>query len=211
MKDPLRALSLSQPWAWCMTVPPPPDRKDVENRNRPCPPNMIGRRFAIHAAQSWDPHGAHMIHGLGLRFPPQATITRGAVVALATIDRQVTQVDGAASLPVEQRRWFFGPYGYVFRDLSVLTKPVPCRGMLGFWTVLIDTEREIMGQMVADARDYAKRCDYDDDRTTLIVAAVRRTGRHGSQLDDEAWLSVPTNAANRGQLTREWLAKAGAL
>lgn len=178
----LRALSLSQPWAWCMTAPAAGLRKDVENRTWKCPANMIGHRFAIHAAKSWDDNGARMIHEAGLRFPRREIIASGAIVALATIDRQVTT---AAELPLEQRRWFFGPYGYVFRDLTVLPKPIPCRGMQSFWKVPDDTLAEVVGQLVAEARVYGYE-HYGEKYTAAIVEAVRRTGRNASDLDDAA-------------------------
>lgn len=183
--NPLRALSLSQPWAWCMTMPLPPDRKDVENRTWPCPPTMIGKRFAIHAAKSWDDNGAGHIHDAGLRFPPQATIARGAIVALATIDRQVRD---ASMLPAAQRRWFFGPYG--FRDLAVLAKPVPCRGMQGFWAVPDEVTGDVFEQLVVAANEHIRKCDYSPEYAAALIAAVRRTGRHACHLDDAAWLAA---------------------
>lgn len=209
----LRALSLSQPWAWCMTMPAWGLRKDVENRTWKCPANMIGHRFAIHAAKSWDDNGARMIHEAGLRFPPQATIARGAIVALATIDRMVTSAD---ELPLEQRRWFFGPFGYVFRDLAVLRKPVPCRGMQSFWKVPDAHLAEIVGQLVLDAREWAvDHCQYSQDRVDILVDAVRRTGRRGRDLDDAAWDYAnggPGNVAtvSKGELSRSWLETVGA-
>jgi hypothetical protein len=180
-----------------MTIPQPPDRKEVENRTWPFPPTMIGKRFAIHAAKSWDENGARHIHEAGLRFPPMASITRGAIVALATIDHQVI-ADGvmptrppyqtAGTLPDSQKRWFFGPYGFVFVRLSVLPKPIIVRGMQGFWTVPINTEREVIDQLLTHAREWCtSHCQYTAGRTEAILKAVRRTGRHGRELDDAAW------------------------
>lgn len=201
---PLRALSLSQPWAWTMTAPAGGLRKDVENRSKPCQANMIGKRFAIHAALSWDADGAAMIYQAGLRFPPKATISRGSIIATATIDRQVTS---ASELPVEQRRWFFGPFGYVFRDLTVLTKPVPCKGMLGFWSVPEDALGQITGQLVADTADHVAKAGYSDDFASLLFAAVRRTYRAGRQLDDAAWEPTPGDGRikSRAEAARAFL------
>lgn len=206
----LRALSLSQPWAWVMTMPSNGDRKDVENRTWPCPPTMLGKRFAIHAAKSWDDDGAVHIHEAGLRFPPQATIARGAIVALATIDHQViattppqgSQHRHASTLPASQRRWFFGPYGFVFRDLAVLAKPVPCRGMQGFWAVPDEVTEEVLGHLVAKAREHISKCTYSHAYADVLIAAVRRTGRHACHLDNAAWSA----ASDRGIKPAEYLA-----
>lgn len=140
----MRALSLSQPWAWAMTVPPAPLRKDVENRSWPCWASMIGARFAIHAALSWDADAVDFLTARGLVVPARSELAAGAVVALATIDRQVTS---ANELPAEQRRWFFGPYGFVFRDQTVLLRRVPARGMQGFWPVRPEIEAAILGAL----------------------------------------------------------------
>jgi hypothetical protein len=58
-----------------------------------------------------------------------------AVIAVATIDRVVhssgpddvvLDEDGSVALGLgDQRRWFFGPVGYVLRDVRALATPVP--------------------------------------------------------------------------------------
>jgi len=154
---------------------------------------MLGKRFAIHAAKSWDDDGAVHIHEAGLRFPPQAMIARGAIVALATIDHQViatTPPPGsphrhASTLPVSQKRWFFGPYGYVFRDLAVLAKPVPCRGMQGFWAVPDEVTEEVLGHLVAIV---------DGHRLARDVLAAYRTGNRNGN-DDSIPRCSNTNAS----------------
>lgn len=190
----MRALSLSQPWAWTMTALAPPDRKEVENRPRPLPANMIGKRIAIHAAKSWDDNGALHIHEQGIRFPTRAQLASGALVALVTIERQVTD---ATSLPVLQQRWFFGPYGYVFADMTPLTKSIPVKGMLGFWRVPEAAAEEALGQLVAEARLYVEeqrrtsRLGYSSSYAEALYAAVRRTGRDAKSLDLIARASTP--------------------
>jgi activating signal cointegrator 1 len=69
-----------------------------------------------------------------------------AVIAVAVIDRVVeatsdydrvddNEVDRIRADIGDQARWFFGPVGYVLRDVRALAKPVPCRGWQGFWTL----------------------------------------------------------------------------
>lgn len=87
-----------------------------------------------------------------------------AVIAIATIDGVVESTrapmqglppalrvrhwaDRLSPFPEDQRRWFFGPIGYVLRDVRVLTSPVPCRGWQGFWTLSDDLERQVRAAM----------------------------------------------------------------
>lgn len=142
----LRALSLTQPWAWVMTVPPAPYRKEVENRTWKPPPSVIGTRFAIHASRTWDRDGERFIRAAGFFPPSQDRIERGAVVALAVLSHVVT---GTATLPQAQHRWFFGPYGLVLRNVTVLETPVTCKGSLGFFALDATTERAVLDQVVA--------------------------------------------------------------
>lgn len=51
------------------------------------------------------------------------------------------------TLAPEQRRWFFGPIGYVLRDVRALATPVPCRGWQGLWTLDAETEAKVMVQL----------------------------------------------------------------
>jgi hypothetical protein len=76
-----------------------------------------------------------------------------AVIAVATIDRAVvlTADDRVLDLASyedivvdlgDQRRWLFGPIGYVLRNVQALATPVPCRGWQGFWNLTSRGERE---------------------------------------------------------------------
>ena len=183
-----------------MTALAPPDRKEVENRTRPLPAIMVGKRIAIHAAKSWDDSGALYIHEQGIRVPTRAQLASGALVALVTIERQVTD---ATSLPMLQRRWFCGPYGYVFSGMTPLPKSIPVKGMLGFWQVPEAVADEVLGQLVAEARLYVERekqrepvaderpRTYSQSYVDALLAAVRRTGRDAKSLDLIARASTP--------------------
>jgi len=61
-QEPLLALTLWQPWAWCIAHA----TKRVENREWPPPETLLGHRFAIHAGQHYDTAGAA---SLGERAP----------------------------------------------------------------------------------------------------------------------------------------------
>lgn len=144
----MKALSIHQPWLYSMTVLQPPDRKEVENRPRRPPESMIGKRFALHATKTWDHKGLLFFHRLGVALPPNEGMPFGAITALAVIDRVA---DARDAVPESQRRYFFGRYGYVLRDVVNLPRPVYVRGMQGFWPVPPNVEREVLGLLATAA------------------------------------------------------------
>jgi hypothetical protein len=148
----VKALSLTQPWAWLMVHGP----KRIENRPWNAPRAIIGQRFALHAALSWDAE-AHedVLEEVYGPVPPgypevRAGFAAGAIIGLATLDRVVQLTSGLiptahelAQVEPDQRRWFFGPYGFVLSGMTALRGPVRCKGSLSFWTVPPDLELEI--------------------------------------------------------------------
>jgi hypothetical protein len=54
----------------------------------------------------------------------------GCILGSTLFTSQVTGSDN---------RWFFGPYAYTHEYPEMLTRPVPCKGHLGFWTDLPDS------------------------------------------------------------------------
>jgi hypothetical protein len=42
------------------------------------------------------------------------------------------------NLDADARRFFVGPFGWLFEDRRYLAEPVPCRGYQGLWTPLFD-------------------------------------------------------------------------
>jgi hypothetical protein len=156
----VRALTLTQPWAGLVAS----GVKLVENRPR----RMIkredfGKPFAIHASREIDEsvydriaeiapdiltierRGNSVIHTVPC-FRDWYRFSRdtSAVIAVATIDRVVATT---TTLTDDERRWFFGPIGYVMRDVRALAEPVPCRGWQGFWTLPDDVERRVVEQL----------------------------------------------------------------
>jgi len=123
----MRFLSFSQPWLWAILDPLACKR--IENRTWMPPVEMIGQRFALHAAKSWDDDAAGFFLRLGLpHFPARrASYPTSCIVGVATIDRIVTD---ARSLPPDQARWFFGPCGWVLTDV-IAFDPIPMKGAQG--------------------------------------------------------------------------------
>ena len=144
----MKALSFSQPWLWAVLHA----GKHVENRSWPPPIHMIGERIALHAAKSFDtdlsyagrsPIGYLLLHG----FAPPASFhsyDKSAIVGVATIDRVVTE---KKTLAEDQKRWFFGEYGWILTDVHALTRPIAATGKLGLWEVPFDMVAEINEQL----------------------------------------------------------------
>lgn len=160
----MRALTLTQPWAGLVAS----GIKRVENRPR----HMIqredcGKVFAIHASRELRHDVMRKIIELRPDLCPDmdqpwvrlAAVT-SAIIAVATLETCLVGADGEGwahegwpavdfgrGLAADQRRWFFGPVGYVLRDIRALPTPVPARGYLGFWTVPPEVELAIMEQL----------------------------------------------------------------
>lgn len=153
----MKALSLSQPWCWAVLHA----GKHVENRSWQPPIAMIDQQIAIHAAKSWDDKAVYMSaatltpltpvgyllgHGIDTFPSRRASYDESALVGLATIDRIVTTAD---TLAEDQKRWFFGPFGWVLKNVLALPRPIACAGKQGLWNVPEDVLGQIREQAAA--------------------------------------------------------------
>lgn len=160
----MRALTLSQPWCGLVAS----GIKLIENRPR----KIIGRaafgkRFALHASREIDEQVYDRIMTIAPELPTgplesewyRLSRIKSAVIAVATLDSDLDVArpslfgERDLELPPDQRRWFFGPIGYVLRDVITLTTPVPCRGWQGFWTLDKDIQAAVELQLVRILRD----------------------------------------------------------
>lgn len=168
----MKALTLTQPWAGLVAA----GIKRVENRKRPVvKPEDFGRPFAVHASREIDETVYTRIGTLAPELFGRATdaedvgapsfelgpdtsaawyrLSRitSSVIGVATIDGVIEDTDdeddGTYGLRADQRRWFFGPIGYVLRDVRPLPEPIPCRGWLGFWTLPREVEDTLRGML----------------------------------------------------------------
>jgi hypothetical protein len=144
----MRALTLIRPWAWALF-----HGKPVENRPWPPPEAFIGETIAVHAGRKWDRDGAEFVYRrLGPVSHRPAARAEG-IIGVATIDRVISGqplLPGEPIPPTDPLRaspWFFGPYGWVLRDQRELATPVPCKGMLGLWTLPPEVEAEVRRQL----------------------------------------------------------------
>jgi len=162
----MKALTLTQPWCGLVAA----GTKLVENRSRYIIKRSdFGKPFALHASREINETVYERISKIAPELPGSTPAEWGcrwhalsritsAVIAIATIDRLLDpracgilpDTDEArAALPLDQRRWFFGPIGYVLRDVQALATPVPCRGWQGFWTLPHNVERAVVEQLAA--------------------------------------------------------------
>lgn len=151
----MRALTLTQPWAGLVAS----GIKLIENRPRSIIKRSdFGTQFAIHASREIDESVYDRIHQLAPELVPYgqtkaswAALSRitSAVIGVATVVRSMTpsEVETGAITDDDQRRWFFGPIGYVLRDVRALATPVPCRGALGFWPLPHDIAMRVWEQL----------------------------------------------------------------
>lgn len=132
------ALTLKLPWSWCMAHAPEEVRKRVENRDWPPWPRISsGQWFLLHAGAAYDDVEAELfIREIIGRSPPSLKELRasGQAGALLAFARVVDVTMGGTHLSPDQKRWFFGPYGWVL-DVRPLAQPIPCRGWHKLWRV----------------------------------------------------------------------------
>lgn len=166
----MRALTLTQPWAGLVAS----GIKLVENRPR----KMIkqedfGVPFAIHASRMIDEPTYDRIYEIApeLRgtfgIEPWSKLSRitSSIIGVATIDKVLAAWDSTSirqyghelrftngrMLGTEQARWFFGPVGYVLRDVRALKTPIAIKGQLGFWTLPDDVAAQVEAQLAEAA------------------------------------------------------------
>ena len=177
----MRALTLHVEWAWAVMFLPDENRKDIENRGKPIPEDFLGQWIGLHggcAMSSGD--GTRGIpvpkddrftakHYAAVKEMLYVARTSGASVPhsfLALSDdakchRIVKQASGLAGFVriggqrqprAERERWHMpGQYGYELADRQALAAPVPCKGMLGFWTIPRDVVGNVASQLPAGA------------------------------------------------------------
>jgi hypothetical protein len=124
----MRMLTLHRPWAWCVVY----GGKLVENRPMKPPPAVLGKWMAIHAGKTWSDADAERITAAGIVMPPEEDQPAGAIIGVCRVIGYATHVDEVVRrLGEEQRRWFFGPYGWLLADMHPLPRPVFERGFQG--------------------------------------------------------------------------------
>ena len=135
-----KVLTVRQPYAAALVWGP----KCVENRTKPAPGLRPGDWLAIHSARElydMDERAWRWFHGLWPDAPRDEAdprMRKGVILGVAryvgtatdeTLEKAMsTALAGELS---EARRWFGGPYGWLFDVRVPLATPIPLRGQLG--------------------------------------------------------------------------------
>jgi len=155
----LHALTLHRPWQWPMSHKPEPGArwayKPIENRSWPPPDWLLGRYLALHAGKHWDDDGlAHIRRAAhdapGLRAMPgsAADHPQMAIVSVVRVLGYLERGKGVTAAPgfepdeisdgIDLDTWWFGQFGWIVDEATLLARPVPCRGFQKLWTVRED-------------------------------------------------------------------------
>lgn len=152
-----KALTLTQPWGGLVAA----GHKPIENRGWNPPKAMIGKRFALHASREIDRDVYHRVMEiapeLADRTLPWFELSRvtSAIIGIARLVRVVSDhmlpgsESSVESLPEQDRRWFFGPKGFVLAEIQALREPIPCPGSLSFWRIPKPVREEMAKQFRA--------------------------------------------------------------
>ncbi len=134
----VKALSIQQPWAYCITT----GTKRVENRTW-----FASYRgpLLIHAGKKYQTGMEYDIYRdspevdpVGMKRSP-----RGAIVGVCRLVACVRETEVAA----DQRIWAGGPWCFVLADVREI-EPIPYKGALGFFDIpdaVLNQEREVPG------------------------------------------------------------------
>lgn len=152
MGEPMRALSVRQPWAWAIC-----HGKDVENRSKGTKHRGL---LAIHASKSapyredvQDPRIVDLIVANGL---DDAASAQGAVVAVAELVTCHLSPDFGgtcgATRPLCSPWAERDVYHWQLADVRPLREPVPCKGMLGLWRLPDEVEKAVRAQLSEDGK-----------------------------------------------------------
>jgi len=175
----MRALTLTPPWTGPVAAGLKPiENRPLPIISRA----SFGERFALHAGREVDELVYNRIRQIApelwrpgweaggwilekeVTWPAWYRLSRitSAVIATARVTRCVVLQDNGVDARDahtgelvdlgEQRRWFFGLYGYLLADVRVLARPVPMRGWQGFWRIKSEKKvREIEAQIAEAA------------------------------------------------------------
>lgn len=124
----MKALSLTQPMAWAIF-----HGKDIENRVWT---TKFRGRVRIHASKKFDKE-----HWSWIVDNDNRLVTGGVPIPSDFIHGAlIGEVDIIDCVTNHGSRWWFGPYGFVLANAVEYEIPIPCKGMLGFFTPQIDVK-----------------------------------------------------------------------
>lgn len=111
----MKALSVRQPWAWCLF-----HGKPVENRTWY---TSYRGPLLVHASKTWDREGDLWIRKTFRGLLPTYCVSKSYVLGVI-----VGRVDLVKVVRSHPSPWFFGPYGFVFENQIEFKDPIPWAG-----------------------------------------------------------------------------------
>jgi len=139
----VKALTVYRPWSLFIAY----GDKRVENRSWRPPAHVLGKRVAIHSGKHFDEYPVELAEELGLIADMlHAKELPTGIVATAIVSGCAERM---LHVPVDQERWFSGPFGWLLGDVKAFREPIPCLGAQGLWTVPEDIEKEIQRRNAA--------------------------------------------------------------
>lgn len=115
----MKALSIRQPWAEAIVS----GHKPVENRTWS---TKFRGEFLVHASSRLDKAAIAFCETRGTGVLKADELVLGAIIGKVELYDVVTELKSP---------WFFGPYGFLFRNPIRFPEPIPCKGKLGFFEV----------------------------------------------------------------------------
>ncbi|HEX8179468.1 MAG TPA: hypothetical protein VF525_07990 [Pyrinomonadaceae bacterium] len=129
----IHGLSLTRPWPFAFVAGPELGQKRIENRVWTPPKQLIGHFLALHAAKSWaEDDRARIAELMQMDVPGKADSPHSQIFAVCQLVGWIEH-DGDERLLPTQRKWFFGPYGWLLTSFVRLHNPVPCAGAQKLW------------------------------------------------------------------------------
>lgn len=129
----IRGLSLTRPWSFAFLNGPADEQKRVENRSWFPKAGMMGHFIALQSAKSYSESDRLFISRVtGLEVPTQGECPYGQIFAVCRVVAVVTGILDPR-LAEGQKKWFFGPFGWLFDDFVPLAAPVNCSGAQQLW------------------------------------------------------------------------------
>lgn len=141
----MKALTLLRPWPIAIFYLKPEIRKDVENRGWKLPKKYIGQRVAIHAGSRYVNVFDEWLSVINPT-PSQTLALLQDWTALSKIQGIIGTVvfTGWHLSEYSISQWVgYDKYCWQIEEPIALSKPIPCKGAQGFWTVPPDIEAEI--------------------------------------------------------------------
>jgi hypothetical protein len=153
----MKALSVRAPWWWFILHA----GKDIENREWST--DFRGTIY-LHASKWWSLEAATEDTAAARTCYERSGFKTGGKEFTFRELRDlgghiVGQVDVVDCVAQSRSPWFFGRYGFVLANPIAYANPVPCKGMLGFFTPPEDIQAALRMQAVSGVRPDVGQAD----------------------------------------------------